>query len=137
MARIWYNGAGKILRLVKTDAEEAFHGAPAGAAGSVAFDETTNTAALADFDSNCAAHTCPAGVLKKNGVDVTIQPDGPKKTDATDFASNYDATMTDLDAIISQAQAGFANNNQRDQAILKLARFLKRTYRRVSRLTEK
>lgn len=79
MARLWYDAGGAILRLVKNDAGEALFGAPASAVGSLAFDEATNAAAIADLDTQWNVHTCPAGVLKKSGVNVTINADGPTK----------------------------------------------------------
>lgn len=91
MARIWYDAGGAILRVAANDAEEARHVAPAGAAGSVAFDEQTNASVLAELASAWQAHTCPAGVLKRDGVTVSIAADGQTKTDRSNWDQQYAA----------------------------------------------
>src|SRR4051794_14886698 len=105
MARIWYAAGGPILRLAKTDAEEDRYGAPAGAAGSLAFDETTNAAALSALDTDWNAHTCPGGVLKRNGVNVALA------ADAADTADRK-AVRANLPALFAALRAGTATGAQ-------------------------
>lgn len=136
MARLWYDAAGKILRLCRTDAEESFHGPPAGFVGSVAFDESTNTAAVADLGANWQSHDCPAGVLRKNSVPVTINPDGQVKQDRDTYSQNVATALTRLQQIKSQADGGMTNA-QRDLAIGDLAVILGRLVRKANQVFQK
>lgn len=131
-----YHDAGGALLALRGDAEPA----PSGAAGSIQFDPETNAALLDSLSGRAPPwrwqdHAVSGGQVSRGGSQLAVQPDGPREADRKDFADRVADTMTDLDTIITQAQAGMTNA-QRDQAILRLARALRRTYRRVTRLTE-
>lgn len=131
-----YHDAGGALLALRGDAEPA----PEGAAGSVPFDPETNAALLDSLSGRVPPwrwqdHTVSGGQVVRGGTPLTVQPDGPREADRKDFSDRFADTMGDLDTIITQAQAGMTNA-QRDQAILRIARALRRTYRRVTRLTK-
>lgn len=120
MARLWYDAAGAILRVCRDDAEEARYGAPPGAAGSVAFDESANAAAIAGLAADWQAHTCSAGTLRRNGSPVALAADDPATT-ARRQAKTQGA------ALLAALRAGTATGAQVQRALAYLlAQELKR-----------
>ena len=106
---------------------------PVGAVVVQDFDEATNPAVVADFAAGYSRFSVAAGKVRRDGVDVAFAADGEGRAANRDFNGQADAMLAGLDVIIGQAQAGMTNA-QRDAAVLKIARSLKRTVRRVNRL---
>lgn len=124
--KVHYDAAGTILRILDTpEWETRYPTPPTGTAGTLTFDEVSNTATVADMRASLDGYTCPAGVLKKNGVNVTIQPDSPERADRADFDSQVTAALNRLDQIVTQSGSGLTNA-QRDAAIGDLARVCRR-----------
>lgn len=107
MAKVYYNAAGAILGYSHTDAEDAiaFPSPPAGQApGSpLAFDETTNAAALQSLDGQVTGfrfsdHTCPGGVLTRKGAAMTIAAPSAAFSDRQAVRANLAALFTALRA---------------------------------------
>jgi hypothetical protein len=76
MARIYADANGALLRLLKNADEEAQYGAPAGAVGTLDFDEATNAGVLDGIVADWDAHTLIGGVLSRAGVAVPIAAPG-------------------------------------------------------------
>ena len=134
MARVWYDAAGAILRLAANDAEEAEFAARsplAGAAGSLAFDEATNATLVADLGADWNAYACPAGVLKKGGVNVTINADGAAKAEIDDLLSQAAGAISANNTYIALASP---TNAQTAAQVKALSQQINRVIRRLVRL---
>lgn len=107
MARLYYHTSGALLRLNVTEADEAREGSPAGSAGFLEFDETTNAAALASLAGQSGGrwqdHTVTAGQLRRSGVLVPLQADSPERTERQDFDQAAAAYLADLQAYLAIA----------------------------------
>jgi hypothetical protein len=119
MGKIYANAQGAILRLLQSAQEEAEFGAPSGAAFTLDFDEETNAAFLAGFGADSAAYTMPSGVLKRNGVNVLLAPDGQRYSARKQLAAAKQTIQSN--AANLQAYHDLASpNNAQTVAALKL-----------------
>lgn len=137
MARLYYDAQGNPTRLLRSDAEVARHGAPAGAAGFIEFDEETNAAAidaLSGVGSQWQDHAVVGGQLRRNGAAVAIAPDGATRTVRKDFADNADAMRDDLQTIVDTVDA--STNAQLRDMVKRIARYERRILRRLAQLSE-
>lgn len=95
MAKVFTHANG-IVGWRKTAAEEAAAPLPADAANVVTFDEDTNAALVADLGLTTAPYSVAGGVLKKNGVAVSLTADGDRRSLVTAAAAAVSANQTYL-----------------------------------------
>jgi hypothetical protein len=125
MATFWKRANGRVGFRRRDVATEPV---PADATEVLTFDEEAN-AALADaIEADTLAYSLSGGVLSRGGQAQTIAPE----TDARGFVSNLEAMIADLDAIIAGVDA--SSNAQLRDAVKRLARYQKRTMRRLARI---
>lgn len=104
MAKVFLHAGGGVVGVRRTAAEEAFAPLPADSSQVVTFDEDANAAVLADLGRTTTPFTIVAGVLRKNGSPVAIQPDGDRAALKSAAASAVAANDTYL-AIASPSNA--------------------------------
>src|SRR5690606_3583747 len=111
VARIYHDNAGAVLRFARTKAEEA---TPAGAAGSLAFDETTNAALAQQIADDPLAYLVSGGQLRRGGQAVAIAADSASKQERDDFDAALTAYLADMQTYLGIADSA-TNVQVRDQ----------------------
>lgn len=91
MAKLYADSTGAILRLVKTDTEEATP--PAGTVTTIDVDADTNAVLLHGLDTDWNSHKVIGGVLTRNGQPVTVNPPSDEHTER-DAVAALDAQLT-------------------------------------------
>lgn len=132
--KIFYDPAtGQLRGYRKTEAEEVQFPAPAGVS-TLEIDETVNAAVVAGLDSNYQSHDVAAGVLRRNAVAVTVQPQSTDWTSLTGFRAEATTAIADNQTFLNIASPTNAQNAAQIKA---LTRQMNRVIRLLLRLDSK
>ena len=103
MARMW-GLSEAIIRLTRTDEELEFFGAPEEFDDTLEFDVETNEEMLSALDSDWNAHTLSGGILRRNGIPITINPPGQHFLDRATVKEFWDDLGNGIDWLEAHRQ---------------------------------
>ena len=77
MATMYAKASGEIIRFLRNAEQEQERPAPPpGTADTLAFDSATNREIVLAYDRDCDSLRLSGGVLRRNGVPMTVNPPG-------------------------------------------------------------
>jgi hypothetical protein len=100
MAILYSDASGALLRLVGTPNEGDFP-APAGAASTLTFDESTNAATVASLLAEWSAYRLVSGQLSRGGQAVTIAAPSAAYTQRQQVYQQAQQILSDMDAYLA------------------------------------
>lgn len=125
---IFYDAAtGQLRGYRKTEAEELQFPAPVGAS-ILEIDETVNPNVVVDLDQNYLLHDVAAGVLRKSGVAVTVQPESSERAAKREIKQQIQDRLDEVQAVIDGVDA--STNAQ----LRTMAKTIARNQKRILRL---
>lgn len=132
--KIFYDPAtGQLRGYRKSEAEELQFAKPAGVS-EIEIDETVNATVVSDLDADYQSHDVVAGVLRKNSVAVTIQPQSTDRVNLVGFRTEAAQAIADNQTFINLASPSNAQNAAQIKA---LTRQMNRVIRLMLRLNSK